>query len=211
MFRRRFDRIAIGRLSAIAALALPLVLGAALTSRDAAPSESLAGQLLIASPSMGDPRFEHAVILMVKHDREGAFGIVINRPVAEHPLSDLLIAMGELDDAAQGSVRIYAGGPVEPSVGFVIHSTEYKRDGTVQIDGHVAMTANREVIRDIAHGHGPKQVLVAFGYAGWGPGQLDGELADGDWFTAPEEPGLVFDSARETLWRDAMGRRTRDL
>ncbi|HEY5606951.1 MAG TPA: YqgE/AlgH family protein [Alphaproteobacteria bacterium] len=205
MLRRRVWRIA------IAALFLPLMLGAALTARDAAPSASLAGQLLIASRSIGDPRFEQTVILMVKHDRDGAFGIIINRPVSEQPLSSLLEAIGEPDPTVAGTVRIHAGGPVEPSIGFVLHGAEYKLDATIAIDGRVAMSSNRKAMRDIAYGRGPKKFLIAFGYAGWAPGQLEGEIANGGWHTRSADLHLVFDSPRDTLWRDAMATRTRDL
>ena len=211
MLRRRFDRVAIERLAAIAALFLPLMLGAALTAGDAAPSQSLAGQLLIAAPSIGDPRFEQTVILMVKHDRDGALGIIINRPASERPLSDLLEAIGEPDPTVTGTVRIHAGGPVEPSIGFVLHSAEYKLDATIAIDGRLAMSANRKAMRDIAYGRGPKKFLIAFGYAGWAPGQLEDEIANGGWHTRSADPHLVFDSPRDTLWRDAMATRTRDL
>ena len=197
--------------AAIAALFLPLMLGAALTARDAAPSQSLAGQLLIAAPSIGDPRFEQTVILMVKHDRDGALGIIINRPASEQPLSSLLEAIGEPDPTVTGTVRIHAGGPVEPSIGFVLHSAEYKLDATIEIDGRVAMSANRKAMRDIAYGRGPKKFLIAFGYAGWAPGQLEGEIANGGWHTRSADLRLVFDSPRDTLWRDAMATRTRDL
>jgi len=211
MLWRPFDRVAIERLAAIAALFLPLMLGAALAARDSAPSQSLAGQLLIASPSIGDPRFEQTVILMVKHDRNGALGIIINRPASERPLSDVLEAIGEPDPAVTGTVRIYAGGPVEPSIGFVLHSAEYKLDATLEIDGRVAMSANRKAMRDIAYGRGPKKFLIAFGYAGWAPGQLEGEIASGGWYTRSADPQIVFDAPRDTLWRDAMATRTRDL
>jgi len=198
-------------LAAFAALLLPLMLGAAFTARDAAPNQSLAGQLLIASPTIGDPRFEQTVILMVKHDRDGALGIIINRPASEQPLSSLLEAIGEPDPTVTGTVRIHAGGPVEPSIGFVLHSAEYKLDATLEIDGRVAMSANRKAMRDIAYGRGPKKFLIAFGYAGWAPGQLEGEIANGGWYTHASDVHLVFDAPRDTLWRDAMATRTRDL
>jgi len=108
-------------------------------------------------------------------------------------------------------VRIHAGGPVEPSIGFVLHSAEYKLDATIEIDGRVAMSANRTAMRDIAYGRGPKKFLIAFGYAGWAPGQLEGEIANGGWHTRSADLHLVFDSPRDTLWRDAMATRTRDL
>lgn len=180
-------------------------------SADQAGTGSLAGQLLIAAPTMGDPRFHHAVILMVKHDKEGAFGIVINRPIGERSIAMLLEASGDSDPDVEGSVRVFAGGPVQPELGFVVHSSEYHRAETIEVDGRVAMTASRQVLRDIGHNRGPEKILFALGYAGWGPGQLDGEMARNNWFTAPEEPKLIFDDDRDNLWEDAMARRTREL
>ena len=172
---------------------------------------SLTGQLLIASPNIGDPRFAHTVILMVKHDKEGALGIVINRPVGEKSIASLLEAPGEDVSGIEGSLRVFIGGPVQPELGFVVHSAEYRRDDTIDVDGRVAMTASRQILRDIGHHRGPEKTLFALGYAGWGPGQLEAEFARHDWFTAPEEPKLIFDDDRANLWEDAMARRTREL
>jgi putative transcriptional regulator len=172
---------------------------------------SLAGQLLIASPSMGDPRFTQTVVLMARHDKTGAFGIVINRPVGERPLASLLEALGEKDAGVEGTVRIFAGGPVQRDLGFVVHSADYRASGTIAVDGRVAVTANRDVLRDIARKQGPKKSLIAFGYAGWGPGQLEGEMALRAWFTAEDDEGLVFDEDRDKVWDAAMKRRTQDL
>jgi putative transcriptional regulator len=200
------------RLSFIAAAILATFLGAALPSLPAASQRtSLAGQLLIAAPNMGDPRFYQTVVLLVLHDRNGAMGIVVNRPLEERPLASLLEALGETATGVAGSVRIFAGGPVQPELGFVLHSAEYHRPDTVGIEGHLAMTSSREILRDIANGRGPKQSLVAFGYAGWGPGQLEGELAQRFWFTTPADANLVFEEARDRLWENAMTRRTQDL
>ena len=172
---------------------------------------SLAGQLLIASPDIGDPRFAHTVILMVKHDKDGAFGITINRPVGEKSIASLLEAPGEDISDIEGTLSVFAGGPVQQELGFVVHSAEYRRDETIEVDEHVAITASRQILRDIGHNHGPQKSLFALGYAGWGPGQLENELARRDWFTAPEEPKLIFDDDRANLWEDAMARRTREL
>ena len=197
-------------LSAFAAIvALVTVLGAA--PPDHTDTTSLAGQLLVASPSIGDPRFVHTVILMVRHDNEGAFGIIINRPVGERSISELLEAAGDTAPGVAGTVRVFAGGPVEPELGFVVHSAEYRRSETVDVDGRVAMTANREILRDIGQHQGPEKSLFALGYAGWGPGQIESEMARHDWFTTPEEPKLVFDDDRGGLWDEAMARRTREL
>jgi putative transcriptional regulator len=178
---------------------------------DHADAGSLAGQLLVATPTISDPRFAHVVILMVRHDQEGAFGIVVNRPIGEHSIATLLEATGGNDPNIEGRVQVFAGGPVQPELGFVLHSAEYRRSGTIDIDGKVAMTASREILRDIGHNQGPEKSLFAFGYTGWAPGQLEGELARQTWFTTPEEPKLIFDDDRNHLWDDAMVRRTREL
>src|SRR6185312_7711070 len=110
---------------------------------------SLAGQLLVAAPEMQDPRFRHVVIMMVQHDAKGALGIAINRPTRELPVAQLLASLGIDNRGTDGTVRIYAGGPVQPQIGFVLHSAEYHRSGTLDIDGKIAMTRNPEVLRDI--------------------------------------------------------------
>jgi putative transcriptional regulator len=177
-------------------------------SAETKPRASLAGQFLIATPAMRDSRFDHTVILMLRHDQDGAFGIVINRPLGQRPLADLL---GTKDTAASGNVQVFVGGPVQPNIGFVVHSTEYHRAETLDVDGRVAMTSSLEVLRDIAEKKGPAKTLIAFGYAGWAPGQLEGELARNVWYTAPEDPALVFDDDRDKVWEHATGRRTQDL
>ena len=160
---------------------------------------------------MGDPRFARTVILMVRHDRTGAFGIVINRPVDERPIAQILEALGETASGAEGRVRIFLGGPVEPQRGFVVHSAEYRRAETVGIDGRFAMTSSRDVLRDIATNKGPKKQIVAFGYSGWGPGQLENELKLDAWYIAPSNPTLIFDDDRDKVWDNAMARRPRDI
>jgi putative transcriptional regulator len=196
---------------AAAAMLATLVCAALLAPPAASQRTSLAGQLLIAAPNMGDPRFYQTVVLLVLHDRNGAMGIVVNRPLEERPLASLLEALGEAATGVAGSVRIFGGGPVQSELGFVLHSADYHRPETVAIDGRLAMTSSREILRDIANGRGPKQSLVAFGYAGWGPGQLEGELAQRFWFTTPADANLVFEEARDRVWENAMTRRTQDL
>jgi putative transcriptional regulator len=200
------------RLSVILACAVPALAQAALEApKDAPARASLAGQLLVATPSMGDPRFAQTVILLARHDKNGAFGIVVNKPLGERPLASLLTALGEKDDGVAGSVRVFAGGPVQPEIGFVVHSADYRRAGTIVVDGRVAVTSTREILRDIARKQGPQKSLLAFGYAGWGPGQLDGEMALRAWFTAQEDVDLIFDLDRAKVWDEAMKRRTQDL
>ena len=154
---------------AAAAIALPAaVLHAALpTDTDTSGRTSLAGELLIATPDMHEP-FDHAVILMAQHNRDGALGIVINHPLDSRPIAGLLQALGGDASGITNSVRIFLGGPVDPNVAFVVHSADYHRDDTMDIDGRVALSDAADVLRDIGLGKGPSKSLVALGYAGWG-------------------------------------------
>jgi putative transcriptional regulator len=197
---------------AVAAIALSAgALHAALpTDSDTSGRTSYTGQLLIAAPSLRGSPFERAVILLAQHSRDGALGIVINRPLDERPIASLIEAFGVAATDVNGSVRVYLGGPVSPEIGFVVHSAEYHIADTIDIDGKVALTAAPDVLRDIGHGKGPSKILVAFGYAGWGPSQLDDEIARGDWYNVAEDPALVFDDDRAKVWVDAMARRKTD-
>ena len=194
--------VALSALTAVSVAAMP---------GTSAEGDSLAGQLLIASPDIGDPRFARAVILMLRHKSSGAIGIVINRPIEERTFASLLQAIGDDAGDVEGRVLIFAGGPVEPQAGFVLHSSDYHRDQTMEVTAGIAVTSSRETIRDIAHKRGPDKTLIAFGYAGWGPGQLESEMAQHSWFVAPADPALVFDDDRAALWQDAMARRRRAL
>ena len=178
---------------------------------DGAPADPPPGQLLIASAQIQDPRFYHAVILILQHNQDGAFGIVINHPLASETIANLLAATGDNDKTVDGSIPVVSGGPVQMELGFVVHSAEYHRSETMKVDGKVAMTASKDALKDIGHHKGPKKCFFAFGYAGWGAGQLEGELARKDWFTAPEDADLVFDAARDTVWDKALARRGTDL
>lgn len=200
----------------IAATALWLAVAAPIRAAEPA-ADPPAGQLLIASAAMQDPRFHHSVILLLRHDASGALGIVINRPATEEPIANLLAGGGGKDETTsddkpvEGRIRVYLGGPVQPQYGFVIHSREYSRPDTLRIGDALAMTASKEVLRDIGHRRGPEKYLFALGYAGWGAGQLEGEIARRDWFTAPADPELVFEIERDQVWQRALARRTREL
>jgi putative transcriptional regulator len=193
----------------VALAALP---AAAPSKPEVVPEDiSLAGQLLVASPEIGDARFDRTVVLLLRHNKSGAFGIVINRPIEERPLASLMEAMGDEAAGVEGRVLLFAGGPVEPEVGFILHSVDYRRAETLDIDEHVAMTSTHEILSDIAHKKGPAKTLIAFGYSGWGPGQLESELAQHGWFTTPADPKLIFDDDREKVWQEALARRIRPL
>lgn len=204
----RSPQLHLGRLATVL-VAAAMLLGAAPGGGDR--SGSLAGQLLIAAPTMGDPRFAHTVILLLRQDDTGAFGIVLNRPLEKRSVASLLDAVGDHEAGVQGSLEVFAGGPVQPQLGFVVHSLDYHHADTLTVGNEVAMTADKQILRDIGHQKGPKKSFFAFGYAGWGPGQLEAELARHDWFTAIGDPKLIFDDDRASLWDTAMARRTREL
>jgi putative transcriptional regulator len=189
------------------------VLKAALpTNPEEAPAHpSLVGQLLVAAPSMGDPRFERTVILIVQDDPTGAVGIVVNKPMGERTLANLFEALGQKAGGLAGDVRVFSGGPVQPELGFVVHSADYHRPETVTINDRLSMTSSLEILRDIGKRKGPVKSLVAFGYAGWGAGQLDDEIEQGAWGTAEADPRLIFDEDREKVWDDAWTHRTQHL
>jgi putative transcriptional regulator len=194
---------------------LVLLLAAALPAIAEPIAEPAAGQLLIASAAIQDPRFHHSVILLLRHDSSGAFGIAINRPVGERRIAELLADAGDppdaKDDAIEGTIRVFLGGPVDPRYGFVIHGGDYRRPETLRLENGIGMTATKEALRDIGRHQGPEKYLFALGYAGWSAGQLEAEIARRDWFTAPADPDLVFDDERGAIWERALARRTRDL
>ena len=194
-------------------IALILLLAAVCCKPANAAGMPLPGQLLVASRSMGDPRFDHAVVLILHHDAGGAFGLVINRPIGERSIKNLLAATGDDKDSSNvtGDLRVFAGGPVEPQLGFVIHTAVYRAKSTLAIDNTVAMTASRAILVDIGHHRGPHKSFIAFGYAGWAAGQLEAEIADHAWYVAPGDPQLIFDAPRDEVWDDAMARRLREL
>ncbi len=173
--------------------------------------------MLIASATIQDPRFYHSVILLLRHDRNSAFGIVINRPLGERPLAEILAATDadgnkdNKDAQIAGTLRVFYGGPVQPQFGFIVHTADYRRPDTLAVGEGLAMTADKDVLRDIGHHKGPAKYLFALGYAGWGAGQLEAEIARHDWFTTPAGLDLVFDADRDTVWDKALARRTREL
>jgi putative transcriptional regulator len=193
---------------AVAAILLPAsLLHAALpTEPDVSGPTSLAGQLLVASPDLRQAEFDHVVILLAQHSQGGALGIVINRPGAMRSFAELLSAFHADTSGVSGDVRVFFGGPVDPKAGLILHSAEYSRPDTIDIDGRLALSVAPGPLRDIGLGKGPNKSLVAFGYAGWAPAQLENELAHGVWVTVPEDLALVFDNDRASLWTDAMAR-----
>jgi putative transcriptional regulator len=172
---------------------------------------SLAGQFLVATPSMEDPRFARTVILMARHNKDGAFGLIINRPAAERPLSQLLEALGEKGSPVSGTVRLFAGGPVQPELGFVMHSPDYMGPQTLEVDGHVSVTMSLDILRDIGAGKGPQKSLITFGYAGWAPGQLENEMTENGWLNCEADSELIFGTDIDKKYERAMRKLGIDL
>jgi putative transcriptional regulator len=173
---------------------------------DEAPAgPSLAGQLLVAAPSMGDPHFERTVILIVKHDRDGAVGIVINKLIGETSIASVFEALGQKSDDVAGAMRVFSGGPVQPELGLVVHSVDYHRPETIAVNDRVSMTSSLDILRDIAAKKEPAKILVAFGYAGWGPDQLEREIQLRAWGLAEADLTLIFDEDRDKVWDHAWG------
>ncbi|WP_028467537.1 YqgE/AlgH family protein [Nisaea denitrificans] len=168
----------------------------------------LTGQLLVAMPAMRDPRFARSVIYICVHNAEGAIGLVVNRLVGSIEFSDLIeqldMQFGETDLVANPPVHF--GGPVDTERGFVLHSADYQSEETLDIDKEFGLTATIDIVRTIASGSGPKDHLLALGYAGWGPGQLDSEIQENAWLNVDADNALVFDTDLDSKWDRALAK-----
>ena len=160
----------------------------------------LSGQLLLAMPGMGDPRFDRAIIAVCVHDEGGAVGVGIGAQRSGLGLRALLKRL-EIEPGVALDQPVLHGGPVEPGRGFVLHSDDWGGQDTVAVTGIGAMTGTIDVLRAIAEGRGPSRFQVALGYAGWGPGQLDEEMTRHGWFTAPGSAEILFDTPIEDRWQ----------
>ena len=166
---------------------------------------TLDGQLLIAMPGMGDPRFERSVVFMCAHSPEGALGLIVNKPAPELAFSSLLEQLNIDVGPPQRDIRVHFGGPVENGRGFVLHSGDYGANAsTLQVTEAFGMTATLDVLEEIARGDGPSSALLALGYAGWGPGQLESEIMQNGWLTCDAVPDLVFDDDDAGKWEAAL-------
>src|SRR6476660_1159754 len=172
----------------------------------------LDGRLLIAMPVMGDPRFERSVIYMCAHSSEGAMGIIVNRPAGSIDFPGLLVQLDIIQKADQITLpenaemmKVMKGGPVDTGRGFVLHSSDfYIQDATLNIDEDISLTATVDILKAIAKGTGPKHAILALGYAGWAPGQLENEIQHNGWLHCPADPDLVFGSAIEEKYPRAL-------
>jgi putative transcriptional regulator len=166
----------------------------------------LTGQLLVAMPQMRDPRFARSVIYMCAHSADGAMGLVVNRRVGSITFDDLLQQLNIGPNKRSDEIRIHFGGPVEQGRGFVLHSSDYLQSGSLQVDDQVALTATLDILKEMASGGGPRKSLLALGYAGWGPGQLDAEIQANGWLSVSSDEALVFDADLDHKWERAIGK-----
>ena len=169
-------------------------------------ADFLTGQLLIAMPAMEDPRFAHSVIYLCAHTPEGAMGLVLNRPLQRPKFDELLRQLEVAPVPPARRIRLCAGGPMDNARGFVLHTTDWTGEGSLRVDDTVALTASLDVLKEIAEGRGPREGLLALGYAGWGPGQLDAEIQQNAWLSVPADETIVFDGDDDTKWRRALAK-----
>ncbi len=187
------------------------------TDLAAADQRFTTGKFLVAAPGLRDPRFAESVVLVFDHDAGGAFGLIVNKALGEGPLMPLLKGLeieipadsetGE-DPPADPSIRLHYGGPVDRGAIFIIHSTDYQGPATKVLIDIAVMTRDVKVLRDVAQGAGPAHMMMILGYAGWAAGQLDSELARGDWLVVPADPMILFDDDASSKWRrlsDSVG------
>ncbi len=168
----------------------------------------LAGQLLIAMPNMGDPRFEHAVIFLCAHNEDHAMGVIVNKPLTNMGVSDLLEQL-EIEQGEQASeTPVFFGGPVQTERGVVLHTLDYALETTVRLGPDVGLTATKEMLIDIAgkkpNRSAPRRFLLAIGHAGWGSGQLEQEIGMNAWVHCDPDEAIIFDGAENASWRLAL-------
>ena len=174
-------------------------------------ADKLTGQLLVATPELDDPHFRHTVVLIVHHGEDGTLGLVVNRPLGKAPAAELLKRLGVPEQGAKGDIELSYGGPVQPEIGMVVHSSDYRLPDTTSVTRQLSVTSNPQVLHDMAAGSGPQHAVAVLGYAGWGPGQLEGEMAEGAWITIPADPDLVFTPDPDKEWQTAVSRRGEEL
>lgn len=174
----------------------------------------LDGQMLVAMPAMEDPRFSRSVIYICAHSSDGAMGIIINQHAPNISFAELMrqLNITSEEDSIQvpstlDSMAVHLGGPVEPGRGFVLHSSDYYvEDSTLPIDEGVSLTATVDILRAIAAGSGPDEALLALGYAGWAPGQLETEFQSNGWLHCPADPAMLFDADIDSKYERAIKR-----
>lgn len=168
--------------------------------------QSLAGQLLVAMPQMNDPRFARSVVYLCAHSEEaGAMGLVVNKLLVSLTMDELFVHL-KLEPSRLNQPRpVHFGGPVDPGRGFVLHTADYREEATLTV-GEFGITATLDILRAIGKGEGPQQSLLALGYAGWAPGQLDAEIQANGWLSVAADTELVFGGALDAKWERALSK-----
>ncbi len=166
-------------------------------------THSLEGHLLIAAPALQDPFFQRAVIYMCSHDVNGAMGVIVNYPVQNVKLDDILDQL-DIDAGKDSPLPIHFGGPVDANRGFVVHSSDYSAEGNIIDKNGISVSANIAVLQALAQGKGPSRGMLVLGYAGWSPGQLEAEIEQGSWIITDADPQLVFATGDEKKWSNAV-------
>jgi len=166
----------------------------------------LTGQFLLAMPYLSDPRYEKVIIYICGHDSNGAMGLVINKRLGDLTLKGLLEYLNLPQESIKRELPIYFGGPVDTERGFILHSDDFSHPGTVSLTNHISLTATVDVLQAIASGGGPKDCLLAMGYVGWGPGQLDSELHSNRWIQEESDPEILFHVPIEKKWEAAIAK-----
>jgi putative transcriptional regulator len=174
------------------------------TSAQDQSNASIEGKFLVAAGKMGDPRFHKSVIYMLDHDSKGAMGLIVNKVIGELQVGELLAKMGEEAPTSDQTLQLYFGGPVEMERPFLLHTTDIMFDSSTKLADGVAMSGHPEVLRAIAEGKGPRGYVFVLGYAGWGPGQLEGEMSRGDWVTLEATSSMIFSENPEKTWEKLM-------
>jgi putative transcriptional regulator len=168
---------------------------------------SLTGQLLVAMPQMQDPRFARSVVYLCAHSEDaGAMGLVINKKIDALTIDELYTHLNLEPSRANQPRPVHFGGPVDPGRGFVLHSADYREEATLELTDNFAMTATLDILRAIGKGEGPRQCLLALGYAGWAPGQLDAEIHANGWLSVGADADLVFDGDLDSKWQRALAK-----
>ncbi|MBB5689198.1 putative transcriptional regulator [Roseomonas alkaliterrae] len=166
----------------------------------------LTGNLLIAMPGMQDPRFDHSVVCLCAHSAEGAMGLVVNRPLAGMAFDDLLRQLSIEPVPPQRRLRMLSGGPVESGRGFVLHSDDWATEGSLPVMPGLTLTASLDILKAVATGGGPREGVLALGYAGWAPGQLEDEIQRNAWLNVPADASLVFREDTGGTWEAALAK-----
>ncbi len=167
-------------------------------------ADRLSGQILVAMPTLTDPNFSQTVILVCAHSADGAMGIILNRTLERPSFKGLLQQLDISPVPPQREIRLCAGGPVENARGFVVHTADWMVEGTLRVDDGLGLTTSLDILKAVAQGDGPRECLLALGYAGWGPGQLEAEFGQNSWLSVSADEALVFKGDNETRWRRAM-------